>query len=249
MKESLRAESGGIRGPVLMPEEEKSPLLDHLEQLRWCLLRSLGWTAAGTAVGLRFSGQILHWLIHPVGRVVFLSPAEPFLVHLKVAFLAGIGLALPFLAWEIWRFLSPALFPGERHPILLLAPASAGLFALGALFSWKVLLPTALRFLLSFGSEELTPMVTVGSYVSFAGWLILAGGLIFQMPFVAMLLARGGWLHPWTLLRHWRIAVVSILVVAAVLTPTPDIVTQLLLAAPMGALYLVSIGLAVLTAR
>ena len=249
MAESLKAESSEVLGPVLLPDGEKRPFLEHLEELRRRALRSFLWIAAATLLTFRFSGEILQWLIQPVGQVVFLSPAEPFLIHLKIAFLGGIGLALPLLAWEGWGFLSPALFPRQRRPVLFLVPVTVGLFALGVWFTWAVLLPAALKFFLSFRSENLTPMVAVGSYVSFVGWFLLAGGLAFQMPIVVMLLAKLRMICPATLLRQWRIALVGILVAAAVLTPTPDIATQLLLAVPMCILYLISIGLAALVAR
>ncbi|MBI3615820.1 MAG: twin-arginine translocase subunit TatC [Candidatus Omnitrophica bacterium] len=249
MMESLKAESGGRLGPVLLPDEERRPFLEHLEELRRRVLRSFLWVGAAAVLAFRFSGEILNWLIRPVGKVVFLSPAEPFMIHLKVAFLGGLLLALPLLAWEVWGFLSPALFPDQRRPVLFLVPVSVGLFASGAWFTWAVLLPAALRFFLSFSSENLTPMVTVGSYVGFVGWFLLAGGLAFQMPMIVMLLAKLRLIRPAALLRQWRIALVGILIAAAVLTPTPDIATQLLLAGPMCALYLVSIGLAALVNR
>ena len=247
--ESLETDSNHLPGPVLVRDQEKRPLLEHLEELRRRLLRSFLWIGIATAVSLRYSEPILRRLVQPVGRVVFLSPAEPFLVHLKVAFLSGILLSLPLLFWEIWKFFTPAFLPSERKPILLLVLLSVALFSLGAAFSWVVLLPTALKFLMGFGSDILSPMVTVASYVSFAGWLILAGGLVFQMPMVVLLLAKLQVIHPWSLLRHWRIALVAILVAAAVLTPTPDVITQLLLAVPMAVLYLISIGLAALVTR
>ncbi len=247
--ESLKTESNELLGPVPVPDPHRQPLLEHLEEFRRRLLRSFLWIGIATAVSFRYSEPILRWLVQPLGKVVFLSPAEPFLVHLKVAFLSGLLLSLPLLFWEIWQFFTPAFLPSERKPVLLLVLLSVGLFFLGAVFSWAVLIPAALKFLMGFSSDILTPMVTVGSYVSFTGWLILAGGLIFQMPMVVLLLAKLQVIHPWSLLRHWRIALVLILVGAAVLTPTPDVITQLLLAVPMCVLYLFSIGLAALVTR
>ncbi len=241
--------SGPAGQPANRPTDFKRPFLYHLEELRRRLLRCFLWVGLGTLATFRFSADLLALLIHPVGEVVFLSPAEPFLVHLKVSILGGLLLSAPLLAWEIWGFFSPALRPGERRPVFLLVPVSAALFVLGAWFSWGLLLPTSLKFLLSFGSGSLKPMITVGHYLSFAGWLILAGGLIFQMPVAALVLARLGLIRPAGLCRQWRAAVVGILLAAAVLTPTPDVVTQLILAVPMSGLYLASIGLAALVSR
>ncbi len=236
-------------GPVLISDDQERPFLEHLEELRRRCLRSFLWLALGTGFAFRYSHDILIWLTRPVGRLVFLNPTEPFLIHVKIAFFGGIFLALPLLAWEGWGFVAPALVPRERRPVLLFVPLSVVLFLLGASFGWTVLVPTGLKFLLSFGSDSLVPMLTVGSYVSFTGWLIIGCGLIFQMPLGVTLLTRLGILRPRTLVRQWRLAVVGIFIVAAVLTPTPDVVNQTLLALPMIVLYLLSIGLAFLVWR
>ncbi len=229
---------------VILPLDERQPLLYHLEELRRRLLRGFLWVGLGTAAGWRIAPRLLETLIQPVGQVVFLSPTEPFMVYLKVAFLAGVVLSFPLLAWETWKFFQPAFHSIGWWPPVAFLPASAALFFLGAWFGWQWLLPAALKILLSFGGGVMTPMITVGSYVSFAAWLIAGCGLIFQVPLVIFLLAAAGWVRPATLLRHWRIAAVAILATAAVLTPTPDIFTQLLLAGPLAALYGVSVLLA-----
>lgn len=226
--------------------EGKRPLLEHLEELRRRLLRSFGWVALGTVVSFHFSEEILAFFLRPVGRVVFLTPAEPFGVHLKVALLAGVVLSSPLLAWEIWGFLMPALRPLERHLGALFIAVSAALFLLGIVFGWKILLPATMAFLLQFASDSLVPMMTVGGYTGFAGWILVACGLIFEMPLVVVGLTRAGLIRPQGLIRHWRVALVSILAASAMLTPTPDVVTQLMLSLPMGALYVVSVGLAIL---
>jgi sec-independent protein translocase protein TatC len=228
----------------ILPLDERRPFLDHLEELRRRLLRCFLWTGLGMASAWRAAPQILELLIRPVGQVVFLSPTEPFLVHLKAAFLGGLVLSCPLLAWEVWGFFRPALPVRGRGAILALLPLSAGLFLAGAWFGWQWLLPSALKILLSFGGGMMQPMLTVNSYVGFASWLIIGCGLIFQVPLVILFLAAAGLVRPAALLRHWRAAVVAILITAAVLTPTPDIFTQLLLAGPLAALYLVSVLLA-----
>lgn len=215
-----------------------------MEELRWRLLRCFLWAGVGMAVAWRVAPQILKILIRPAGQVVFLSPTEPFVVHLKAAFLGGILLGCPLLAWEVWGFFRPALPVRGRGWVLAFLPASAGLFLAGAWFGWKWLLPSALKILLSFSGDVMTPMLTVGNTVGFACWLIAGCGLIFQLPLAVFCLAAAGLVRPATLLRHWRLALVAILITAAVLTPTPDIFTQLLLAGPLAALYLVSVGLA-----
>ncbi|MCM8794660.1 MAG: twin-arginine translocase subunit TatC [Candidatus Omnitrophica bacterium] len=238
-----------FRGPVPLEEGEKKPFLSHLEELRWRILRSCLWLVLGTAAALRFSGRILDWFIQPVGALVFLTPAEPFLVHLKVAFIAGTVLVSPLVLREVWGFFRPALFPQEKRGVLLLIPASTALFLAGCWFGWWWLLPVGLDFLLGFGTDRFVPMLTLNGYVGFAGWLLVGSGIFFQTPIVVLSLARMGIVRPVSLLRQWRIAVLGILVLAAVLTPTPDVATQLLLAVPMAFLYMLSIGLAFLVVR
>ena len=234
---------------VARNDGDKRPFLEHLEELRRRLLRCFLWAGLGTVAGWRIAPRLLEILIHPVGQVVFLSPTEPFMVHLKVAFLAGVVLSFPLLAWETWKFFQPAFRSIATWPPFLVLPVSAALFSLGVWFGWKLLLPAALKILLSFGGGVMTPMITVGSYVSFASWLIAGCGLIFQIPLAVFLLAAAGLVRPAALLRHWRPAVLVILVVAAVITPTPDVFTQLLLAAPLAALYLGSVLLAFLVPK
>lgn len=237
------------RGPVLVPEDPQRPFIDHLEEMRRRLLRCFLWIGLGTVIGWRWAGSLLALLIRPVGQVVYLSPVEPFRVRLQAAFFSGFILGFPFLAWEVWSFLKPALRRAERWPLLLLMAASSGLFFAGAWFGWKGLLPAALTILRGFGGEGMTPMITVGHYLSFAAWIVVGCGLIFQLPLGVLAATRAGWLRPATLVRQWRVAAVAILVAAAVLTPTPDIFTQLLLAIPLAALYGISVGLSFLVAR
>ncbi len=228
----------------ILPLDERRPFLDHLEELRRRLLRSFLWVGLGMAAAWQSAPKILEALIRPVGQVVFLSPAEPFLVQLKVAFLGGLGLSFPLLAWEGWGFVRPVFRSGGRWLFVLFLPVSSGLFFAGAWFGWKLLLPAALKILFSFAGGAMAPMITVGNYISFAGWLVAGCGLIFQVPLAVFLLAAAGMVRPAALLRQWRPAVVVILVVAAVITPTPDIFTQLLMAGPLAALYGVSVLLA-----
>ena len=235
---------------VVLSLDERRPFLDHLEELRRRCLRGFLWIGLGMIAAWHAAPRLLEILIRPVGQVVYLSPVEPFMVHLQVAFLGGLGLSFPLLAWEAWGFVRPAFSSsGRRSLVLPLILVSAGLFFSGAWFGWKLLLPAALKILRSFGEGLMTPMITVGSYISFAGWLIIGCGLIFQVPLAILFLAAAGLVRPATLLRQWRLAVVVILVVAAVITPTPDIFTQLLLAAPLGALYLLSVVLSFLVLK
>lgn len=234
-----------LEAPVL-PLNDRRPFLEHLEEMRRRLLRCFLWVALGMAVSWRFAPQMLEILIRPIGHVVYLSPVEPFLVHLKVALLGGLALSFPLLAREVWGFIKPAMPSGRPWPLLMIMPVSGALFLLGAWFGWALLLPAALKILLSFGAGFMSPMLTVGHYVSFAGWMIVGCGLIFQLPVAVFFLTAAGWVKPVSLVRQWRVALLGILVAAAALTPTPDVLTQLLLAGPLAGLYLFSVLLAFL---
>ena len=243
-----QSEESFFSGPILTADPER-PFLEHLEELRRRILRCFLWIGLGTAVSLHYSHTIVNWLTQPAGKLVFLNPTEPLMVHLKAAFFGGLFLSMPLVTWEVWGFVAPALNSGERKPVLFLMPLSAALFLCGSWFGWFIVVPTSLKFLLSFSSDSLVPMLTVGSYVTFASWLVIGCGLIFQMPMVVAFLARWGILKPSTLLRQWRLAVVAIFIVAAILTPTPDVVNQTLLALPMIVLYIISVGVAFLVRR
>jgi len=219
----------------------REPFLDHIRELRARLFRVFLWVALGASAGWSFSGRILDWIIAPVGSAVYINPVDPFLVRLKIALLAGLALSFPLVAWEGWRFVRPALKSGERVPLVLFLPISFGLFLLGGWLGWRVLVPVALDFLMGFGGERLTPMISIQNLVGFVGWLTVGCGILFQMPVVVVGLTRAGWVRPETLARHWRVAVVGILFLAAVVTPTPDCFNQFLVAIPVILLYAISV--------
>jgi sec-independent protein translocase protein TatC len=183
-------------------------------------------------------------LIRPVGRVIFTAPTEAFFIRLKVAALAGAFLSLPVILWQIWRFVSVGLTPKERRYALSLLPFSLILFVAGGAFAFFAILPVGVRFLLSYQTETLVPMISIGAYTSFATAFVLAFGLVFQLPVVILLLARIGIVTPATLAAGRRYALLAIVVASAVLTPGGDIFSQLLMAVPTYLLYEVSIWIA-----
>ncbi len=219
-------------------------IIEHLEELRARLLAALGAFAVATVVAFLFVERILAVLIRPVGRVVFLAPTEAFFVRLKVAALAGAFLSLPVVLYEIWRFVAVGLTARERRYTLSLLPFSLALFAAGAAFAFFAILPLGVRFLLSYRTETLVPMISIGAYTSFATAFVLAFGLVFQLPIVILFLARLGLVTPATLAGGRRYALLAIVVLSAVLTPGGDVVSQLLMALPTYLLYEVSIWVA-----
>jgi len=219
-------------------------VIEHLEELRMRLLISLAAFGVATGLSLLFVERILAVLLRPVGRVVFLAPTEAFFVRLKVAALSGVFLSLPVVLYQIWRFVSVGLTPTERRYTLSMLPAALVLFVAGGAFAFLVILPIGVRFLLSYQTENLVPMISIQAYTSFATAFVLAFGLLFQLPIVVLLLARLGIVTPAALAAGRRYALLAIVIASAVLTPGGDIVSQLLMAVPTYLLYEASIWIA-----
>jgi sec-independent protein translocase protein TatC len=170
-----------------------------------------------------------------------MTPVGAFAARLKVAFLLGAVFSAPIWFFHAWRFLGVALTVGERKAISLAFPASTLLFAAGAAFAWFGVAPAGLKFLMGFGGGYLKPMISVESALSFALWLSLGLGVLFQLPVILSALASWGLVTSHDLRRHRRQAVLVILILAAVLTPGPDVASQLLLAVPTYILFEISI--------
>jgi Tat protein translocase TatC len=232
------------------------PFLDHLEELRWRILWSLLALAVGTAIGWFALDRIdvIELLKRPIapylpgGRLVFTSPAEPFMLTLKVAFAVGCLLASPIVIYQIWAFLAPALYAREKRLIVPALSVGAVLFAAGATACYQWLLPAALRVLLGFGREDLAPMITIDRYFGMAVPFIVASGVIAELPLVVTILAALGVVTPQFLARQRRYAVVVAAFVAALLTP-PDAVSMMLMLVPLLLLYEISIWCAWVASR
>jgi sec-independent protein translocase protein TatC len=218
----------------------KLTFLDHLEELRRRIILSLVSVALCSVLFYFLEPLVLPHLMKPIGRAVFLSPAEAFTARLTLAFFGGVFTASPFVLLQGWLFLSSGLREKERKPLIYCVSASFLLFVAGSALGYFVFLPFAVRFLIGFGSDVLVPMISIGRYVSFAGTMVLVFGAVFQMPLVIFFLTRVGILTPAYLAARRREAIVSIFVFAAIFTP-PDVMSQVLLALPMVGLYELSI--------
>lgn len=219
-------------------------IIEHLEELRRRLLIAIAAFAAATVGAFLFVETILQFLIRPVGRVVFLAPTEAFFVRVKVAALAGVLLSLPVILYQVWRFVSVGLTPRERRSTVALLPVSLLLFLIGGAFAFFAILPVGVRFLLSYQTEALVPMISIGAYTSFATAFVLAFGLVFQLPVVVLFLARLGIVSPASLARGRRYALLGIAALSAVLTPGGDVVSMGMMAVPTYLLYEISIWVA-----
>ena len=233
------------------------PFLDHLEELRWRLIWSLLALLVGMAIGftlvLRF--DLLEVLQAPIApylkgaRLVYTHPGDPFSVVLTTSFIVGTMIALPVIIYQIWGFLSPALYRHEKRVVIPLLIGAVGLFAGGASMAYFVILPVTLRFLLTFQSASLTPMITVADYFGFATTMALALGALFELPILIVGLTALGFVRPWMLVRWRKHAFVLSWVVAAVISPGDFIGTTILMALPLYVLYELSIGLSALVYR
>ncbi|WP_407310752.1 twin-arginine translocase subunit TatC [Desulfosporosinus sp. SB140] len=236
--------------------EGNMPLLEHVLALRKVLVIAAYAVAVGTVIGWFFSDQAFAYMARPViqlKNITFITttPMEPMLVKLKVSLCIGITLALPIILWQIWSFVLPALKQNEKKYLYMIVPSSVFLFLCGAALCFYVVLPMGIKFLLyaGGGTVQSTPFVTKTSYLGFLMTFLLTFGLVFQLPIVLLILIRIGVLSPKTLAKKRRWAILIIIILAAVVSPTPDLFTQLLMAGPMYFLFEISIWLGYLVAR
>jgi len=230
---------------------EFQALTQRLAELRRRILWSLALFAAASVAAYVFSEPALEHLRTrlPSGtELVFLAPSEAFFARIKLSLAGGLILAFPFLMWQLLAFISPFLPRRDRRMALLLIPLSFILFLAGASFSYAVMMPFALRFLLGFGGADLEPMISVSPYVSFVLLMVLPMGLIFQLPIVMVFLTRIGLVDPVAMAKRRKYAVFAIFVIAAVLTPA-DAFSQLIMAGPLLVLYELSLLVARLARR
>jgi sec-independent protein translocase protein TatC len=224
--------------------DDKLPFTDHLDELRHRLIISVVGIGLGFAVSYGFSQQLLLLLQRPMPtRLVFIAPTEAFFVNLKVAFYAGLFLSMPLLLFQVWKFVAPGLYEHERRysfPFLII---STGLFLIGGIFAYVVILPIALHFLIAQGGELWKPNITLSNYLAFCMRLILAAGLIFEFPVLMYFLAKVGVVTPEFLIKNRKYAVLVAFILSAILTP-PDVFSQVLLAVPLFLLFEVSIFIA-----
>lgn len=225
-------------------EDKSLTWLEHLEELRRVLIVSLVALLIATFGCFFYSDFFLQILTRPLEilgiKLVFIGVTEGFFTKIKVALYAGFIAAFPVIIWQVWRFIVPALYPHERRFLIVLVPVSILLFALGVIFAYYTIFPVMLTFLLKI-SGELQPMITISQYVSFCVTFLIPFGIMFDMPVFSMFLTRMGIITPQFLSRNRKYALLVCFIVGAVLTPSPDPVSQCLMALPMYILYEVSI--------
>lgn len=177
----------------------------------------------------------------PAGHLYFARPAEVFVIYMKTAVIAGFILASPVVFFQFWRFILPAMTDRERTWTILFVPLSVALFLGGIGFSYFLVMPQSLHFLMAFGGENFTPLLSMESYLEFVLLMILPFGVMFNLPLLMMALALAGLVKEKTLKRGRKFVILAAFILAVVITPTPDILTQSLLALPAVFFYEISL--------
>jgi len=231
-------------------ELRRMSFLEHLEELRKRLVISLLSILGAFILCWNFADRIFAWLSIPLSeflpkgsKLVYTTLTEPFMLYMKMAFFAGIFLASPIIMLQLWFFISPGLYKRERRWAAPFIISATLFFVAGGYFGWKIILPGACDFFLKSG-QQFTQMIKADEYFSFASKMILASGLVFETPILIFFLARLGLVTPAFLLQKLKYAIVLSFVIAAIVTPSPDMVNQSFLALPMILLYLLGIGIA-----
>jgi sec-independent protein translocase protein TatC len=229
--------------------------LDHLEELRRRIVYSIAAVALGFFACWWKVEKIYDIMQRPImdalrnngmsEKLVYLNPTEPFNLYLKIAALAGLFLTSPFVLYQVWMFISPGLYRNEKRYVVPFMVSTIALFSAGGYFGFKIVYPAALNFLISFG-KQFQPMITIKEYTDLFLSIILGMGLIFEMPILVFFLALMGIVTAGWMWKNFRYSILIIFIVAAIVTPTTDILNMCIFAAPMIALYALSIGIAYL---
>jgi sec-independent protein translocase protein TatC len=227
--------------------------LEHLEELRKRLFYSIIAVLVGFGACWTYHEKIFAIMQQPImtalhkngltDRLVYLNPTEPFNLYLKITLMVGLFVSSPFVLYQLWMFISPGLYRKEKRYVVPFMISTIALFVGGGYFGYKLVYPLALDFLVGFG-KQFQPMITIREYTDLFLTVILSLGAIFEMPVLIFFLALMGVVSPGWMWKNLRYAILAIFVIAAIITPTSDILNMCILAAPMIGLYMISIGVA-----
>jgi sec-independent protein translocase protein TatC len=250
MPEVMAAGDGGENDNESMPT---MGFLDHLEELRKRIVYSIVAVGVGFGACWGYRERIYAVMQKPImdalrtnglpEKLTYLNPTDPFNLYLKISALAGLFLTSPFVLYQVWLFIAPGLYRRERRYVVPFMVSTISLFAGGGYFGYRFVFPRALNFLIEF-SHQFAPMVTIEEYTKLFMSIVLGMGLIFEMPILIFFLALLGIVSPSFMIKNARYAILIIFVIAGIITPTPDIVNMCIFAAPMLALYFLSVGVA-----
>lgn len=234
--------------------DEEMNFWDHLDELRKRLLWAVISIALACVVTGIFHEFIINSLLIEPSNAVGLKLqnlrvfGQPFF-YFKIILVSGIILAFPFVLYQIWLFIEPGLYSTEKNWARNITFFTSISFLSGVAFAYFVMIPSMLKFAASFGTDLITNNIDINEYLSFLTMILLATGLLFEMPMVSYVLSKVGLVNPKMLRKYWRHAIVAILILAAILTPTPDPVSQLIFAAPLLILYEISIWVSAIASK
>lgn len=228
--------------------------LQHLEELRRCIFRALVGVVLAFFVCFAYADRIYGFIEKPLlgalklhgldqRSLVYFNPIEPFNLYVKLALIAALFVSSPWVLYQVWVFIAPGLYPRERRYVVPFVLFTSALFVLGGAFAYRFAFPLALNFLIGY-AQRFTPQININEYFNLFATVVLGLGIVFEMPTLIFFLSLLGVVNARFLLRNFRYAVLVIFILAAVITPTADITTMMVFAAPMLALYVLGIGIA-----
>ncbi|HEX3010440.1 MAG TPA: twin-arginine translocase subunit TatC [Syntrophomonadaceae bacterium] len=233
--------------------EQKQTIIEHLEDLRKSIIIILIAIVAAAVVCFSYSEEILNIIMLPLSsyheKLIVTGVTEAFMVKLQLSFLAGFIVAFPVVVWALWRFIKPALYPGERKYVYILLPTAVILFAGGVLFAYFGVLRLILGFLIYIAGNNLDTLFKVDQYVSFVLAFTIPFGLVFELPVVVFFLSKIGIITYEKMARNRKYALLVIVILAAALTPGPDPFSQMMMAGPVYILYEISVWVAKFSRR
>ncbi len=228
-------------------------LMQHLEELRRRIIHSAIFIALAFFIAYGFHQKIFEVMQKPIvtaltahhldPQLVYHNPIDPFNLYLKISFVGGAILAAPFVLYQVWMFIAPGLYQNEKRYVVPFMSATVGLFLAGAYFGYRFVYPHALEFLIGYAGD-FKPLIEINEYTDLFMTVILGLGLTFELPILIMFLALFGIVSAGFLWKNVRYAILAIFIIAAIITPTPDVLTMCVFAAPMVILYFISMGVA-----
>ena len=249
------ATPGDDDDPDLFEESGKMSFLEHLDELRKRLIYIVYSLLAGAVVAFIFIGRIFDFIMLPMqqmlprtdamsGKLIYTSGAEPFMLHLKIGFIAAIFIASPLIIWQVWKFIAPGLYAHEKKFAIPFVMMSTGFLVMGGLFAHYIAFPWTWNFFIGWSTDYMIFVPKVDEAFSLYTKMILGMGLVFEMPTLVLFLARMGVVSARMLAKYFKYAFLVIFIIAAIISPGTDMVSQAMMAAPMILLYILSIGVA-----
>ena len=226
----------------LMQEASSMSVVDHLSELRTRLVIAIVAIIIGTLGAYYYVEDILQILVAPAGKLYYTKPTEAFFTYMKISLVAGSIVSSPVWFYQIWAFIVPALSKGEKRVTFMVVPTAVVLFVVGVLFSYYLVLPMAIQFFIGFGTDELQPLFSIGQYIDFVIAFILPFGITFELPLILIALGILGILSSDRLREYRKMFILLAFIIGAAISPTPDMLSQTMIAGPMILLYEISYG-------